>query len=199
MLDALEEAGEYMRGITADDDETSLKVAGRSSTDDGAPTAAEDVAQNQAHSTPPSVHSLPVRHASSTHLTRPSTAPSPLAAESAFRPSEAVRQVTVSASGRQPRHRSSNEVSLPGFSDYPAGFDWPSSRFARRIACLVSFQTSSIVVIQCPKLCPVYLVIQRHLPRSNTGLLQIRGHLLPLCQPGQPLPRLRCHPLLFAS
>ncbi|KAL4069543.1 hypothetical protein J3A83DRAFT_4539040 [Scleroderma citrinum] len=114
----VERVEEHLQGIAIDEEEltvTGLKVAKDSPTDDGAPL--EDIADppfmqaNQASSVATSVHSLPVRHASATHLARPSTAPSPLFPEHASHPFEAVTQVSVTASGRQLRHCSSNERS----------------------------------------------------------------------------------------
>lgn len=112
----VEEVEHHLQRITADDDltVTGLKVTSDSPTDYGAPegTAYPPLMQaSQAHSAAPSVHSLPVRHASATHLARPSTAPSPLISESALCPSGSVTQVSVTASRRQLRHRSSNEPS----------------------------------------------------------------------------------------
>jgi len=200
----VEEVEHHLQGIIADDEDltvTGLKVARDSPTDDGAPEGAADsplVQANQAHSVAPSVHSLPVRHTSATHLARPSTAPSPLISESALCPSGSVTQVSVTASRRQLRHRSSNEVSSPCSSECPAGFDWTSSRLGRRTACLGSFQISSIVVILCPRR-RICIVSKDQPHQSNRNPPRIRDHPLPLSQQGQPLPRLPYRRLLFMS
>lgn len=200
----VEEVEHHLQRITADDDltVTGLKVTSDSPTDYGAPegTAYPPLMQaSQAHSAAPSVHSLPVRHASATHLARPSTAPSPLISESALCPSRSVTQVSVTASRRQLRHRSSNEVSSPYSSECPAGFDWTSSRLGRRTACLGSFPISSIVVILCSKLPRIRIVSNDHPHQSNLNPPRIRDRLLPLSQQGQPLPRLPYRRLLFTS